>query len=81
MGELHLEIIVDRLKREFKVAGQRRPAAGGLPRDDHGRRSEGEGKYIKQTGGHGQYGHVYLGSSRLDAGGGYEFVERDQSAA
>ena len=58
MGELHLEIIVDRMMREFgvqaKLAGQ-----GGVPRNDFAG-AEGEGKYIKQTGGRGQYGHAVI---------------------
>src|SRR5260370_21858296 len=59
MGELHLEIIVDRLLREFKVE-----ANVGKPqvayRETITRRSEAEGKHIRQTGGRGQYGHIYL---------------------
>ena len=74
MGELHLEIIVDRLKREFNVS-----AKVGRPevayRETTTVSMEGEGKYIKQSGGHGQYGHVYLRLEPLDAGGGYEFVD------
>jgi elongation factor G len=74
MGELHLEIIVDRLKREFNVS-----AKVGRPevayRETTTVAMEGEGKYIKQSGGHGQYGHVYLRLEPLDAGGGYEFVD------
>ena len=60
MGELHLEIIVDRLVREFKVEANVGKPAGRLPRDHHARRSSAEGKYIRQTGGRGQYGHVAL---------------------
>ena len=55
MGELHLEIIVDRLLREFGVAGERRPAAGRLQGDDHAQPVRVEGRYIKQTGGSGDY--------------------------
>ena len=73
MGELHLEIIVDRLKREFNVA-----AKVGRPEVAYRETStvamEGEGKYIKQSGGHGQYGDVYLRLEPMDAGGGFEFV-------
>lgn len=74
MGELHLEIIVDRLKREFKVS-----AKVGRPevayRETTTVATEGQGKYVKQSGGHGQYGDVYLRLEPLDAGGGYEFVD------
>ena len=56
MGELHLEIIVDRLLREFGVRGERRPAAGRLQGDDHASTRRAEGRYIKQTGGTGDYG-------------------------
>lgn len=72
MGELHLEIIVDRLKREFKV-----DANVGAPqvayRETIRKSVEQEGKYIRQTGGRGQYGHVWLRIEPLEAGG-YEFV-------
>ncbi|MCB1165583.1 MAG: elongation factor G [Leptospiraceae bacterium] len=73
MGELHLEIIVDRLKREFKVE-----ANVGKPqvayRETIRKQVEVESKYIKQTGGRGQYGHCYLRVSPNEAGKGYEFV-------
>ncbi|MFH0954454.1 MAG: elongation factor G [Verrucomicrobiota bacterium] len=73
MGELHLEIIVDRLKREFNVA-----ANVGRPevayRETATIATEGDGKHIKQSGGHGQYGHVCLRLEPLDPGGGFEFV-------
>jgi elongation factor G len=72
MGELHLEIIVDRLKREFKVE-----ANVGKPqvayRETIRGNTEVEGKYIKQTGGRGQYGHCWLRLSPNEAGQGYEF--------
>lgn len=72
MGELHLEILVDRMKREFKVE-----ADVGKPqvayKETITKASQGEGKYIKQTGGRGQYGHVYLRIEPLDRGTGYEF--------
>jgi elongation factor G len=58
MGELHLEIIVDRMKREFGVeANVGKPQVA--TRDHHGR-GRSENKYIKQTGGKGQYGHVKI---------------------
>ncbi|MBI3621253.1 MAG: elongation factor G [Nitrospirae bacterium] len=73
MGELHLEIIVDRLLREFKVE-----ANVGKPqvayRETVQGKAEAEGKYIRQTGGRGQYGHVYLEVEPLEAGKGFEFV-------
>ncbi|SMF96779.1 elongation factor G [Methylomagnum ishizawai] len=72
MGELHLEIIVDRMKREFKV-----DANVGAPqvayRETIRKQVEQEGKYIRQTGGRGQYGHVWLRIEPLESGG-YQFV-------
>jgi len=75
MGELHLEILVDRMRREFGV-----DANVGKPqvayRETLGKPVEGvEGKFIKQTGGKGQYGHVVLKLEPLAAGKGYEFVD------
>ena len=73
MGELHLEILVDRMKREFKV-----DANVGKPqvayRETITQAAEGEGKYIKQSGGRGQYGHVLIRITPKDRGTGYEFV-------
>ncbi len=73
MGELHLEIIVDRLLREFKVE-----ANVGKPevayRETIRRPAEAEGKYIKQTGGRGQYGHAVITVEPLEPGKGFEFV-------
>ena len=73
MGELHLEIIVDRMKREFKVE-----ANVGKPqvayRETLRNTVESEGKFIRQTGGRGQYGHVWLKLEPLPPGKGYEFV-------
>ena len=73
MGELHLDIIVDRMKREFNVI-----ANVGKPqvsyRETIRARVEAEGKFIRQTGGTGQYGHVWLRIEPLDRGSGYEFV-------
>ena len=72
MGELHLDIIVDRLKREFKVE-----ANVGAPqvsyRETFRQTGEAEGKYIKQSGGRGQYGHVWIEFSPLEPGSGFEF--------
>ena len=73
MGELHLDIIVDRLKREFKVE-----ANVGAPqvayRETIKQMAECEGKYIRQSGGRGQYGHVWL-KLEPNVGKGYEFVD------
>ena len=74
MGELHLEIIVDRMKREFGVE-----ANVGKPqvayREAIRRPVEVEGKFIKQSGGRGQYGHVWIKLEPNEAGKGYEFVD------
>lgn len=73
MGELHLEIIVDRMKREFKVE-----ANVGAPqvayRETIRNSVEQEGKFVRQSGGRGQYGHVWLRLEPKEAGSGYEFV-------
>jgi elongation factor G len=73
MGELHLEIIVDRMMREYKVE-----ANVGKPqvayRETIRKHSEAEGKYIRQTGGRGQYGHAKIRLDPQPAGTGYEFV-------
>ncbi len=74
MGELHLEILVDRMKREFDVEaniGQPQVAYRETIRKDN---VESEGKYVKQTGGRGQYGHVWLRLSQNEAGKGFEFI-------
>jgi elongation factor G len=73
MGELHLEIIVDRLKREFKVdanVGKPRVAY----RETIRKTVEQEGKFVRQSGGRGQYGHVWLRLEPREPGAGYEFV-------
>ncbi len=73
MGELHLEIIVDRMLREFKVdaeVGQPQVAY----RETIRKTVEQEYKYAKQSGGRGQYGHVYLRLEPMEPGAGYEFV-------
>jgi elongation factor G len=74
MGELHLEILVDRMKREFKV-----DANVGKPqvayRETITKPAEGEGKYIKQSGGRGQYGHALIRIEPKDRGTGYEFED------
>ncbi len=73
MGELHLEIIVDRMKREFKVeANVGKPQVAYRETIKHA--EEAEGKYIKQSGGRGQYGHCWLRVTPKDRGTGYEFL-------
>ena len=73
MGELHLEIIVDRMKREFKVeANVGRPQVA-FKETIRGK-SESEGKYIRQTGGRGQYGHVVIKLEANEPGKGTEFI-------
>jgi elongation factor G len=73
MGELHLEIIVDRMMREFGVG-----ANVGKPqvayRETIRQKAQAEGRHIRQTGGHGQYGHVKIRLEPLPSGGGFEFV-------
>ncbi len=75
MGELHIEVIVDRLKREFRV-----DARTGRPqvayRETITRPARAEGRYVRQTGGRGQYGHVWLEVEPLDPGSGIEFVNK-----
>ena len=74
MGELHLEILVDRMKREFGVE-----ANVGAPqvayREAISKPVEVEGKFIKQSGGRGQYGHVWLKMEPQEPGKGFEFVD------
>jgi len=75
MGELHLEVIIDRLKREFKVN-----AKIGEPqvayRESIRKEVDVEKKFVRQSGGRGQYGHVYLQVEPNKAGAGYEFVDK-----
>jgi len=75
MGELHLEIIVDRMKREFKVE-----ANVGEPqvayRETIRKMVEQEGKFVRQSGGRGQYGHVWLRLEPKEPGTGYEFINK-----
>ena len=75
MGELHLEIIVDRLIREFKVG-----ANVGKPqvayKETISKTVEAEGKFVRQSGGHGQYGHVWLRLSPREPGSGFEFINK-----
>ncbi|MBK8574415.1 MAG: elongation factor G [Elusimicrobia bacterium] len=75
MGELHLDILVDRMRREFNVqanVGQPQVAY----RETFRKKVESEGKYIKQTGGRGQYGHVWLELEPLPPASGFEFVDK-----
>jgi elongation factor G len=75
MGELHLEIIVDRLLREFKVdANVGRPQVA--YRETITRKVKAEGRFVKQSGGRGQYGHVWLELEPQGRGGGFEFRDR-----
>ena len=80
MGELHLEIIVDRMKREFGVE-----ANVGAPqvayREAIKKQVEVEGKFIKQSGGRGQYGHVWLRMGPNESGKGFEFVDEIKGGA
>jgi elongation factor G len=75
MGELHLDIIVDRMRREFNVE-----ASVGAPqvayREAIKKKVEVEGKFVKQSGGKGQYGHVWLIMEPNEAGKGFEFVDQ-----
>jgi len=75
MGELHLDIIVDRLKREFKVE-----ANVGAPqvayKETIRKAAKVEGKFVRQSGGRGQYGHVWIEFEPLEAGKGFEFVNK-----
>ena len=74
MGELHLEIIVDRMKREFGVnVNVGRPQVA--YRETISDKSQAEGKYIKQSGGRGQYGHVWLRVEPKERGTGFEFID------
>jgi elongation factor G len=75
MGELHLDVLVDRMVREFRVA-----ANVGKPqvsyRETIRRAAEGNGRFVRQTGGKGQYGHVVLTLEPADKGSGFEFVDK-----
>src|SRR5204862_1311255 len=75
MGELHLDVLVDRMIREFKVA-----ANIGKPqvsyRETIRRASEGNGRFVRQTGGKGQYGHAVIKLEPAEKGTGYEFVDK-----
>ena len=80
MGELHLEIIVDRMKREFTVnANTGRPQVA--YKETIKGQAEAEGKYIRQSGGRGQYGHVWLKVEPLERGKGFEFLNEIKGGA
>ena len=80
MGELHLDIIMDRMKREYKVEGN-----VGIPRVAYREAitsaSKAEGRFIRQSGGHGQYGHVWLEVEPQKRGVGFEFVDMIKGGA
>ncbi len=75
MGELHLDVLVDRMTREFRVA-----ANVGKPqvsyRETIRRAADGVGRFVRQTGGHGQYGHAVIRIEPNTQGGGYEFADK-----
>lgn len=80
MGELHLEIIVERMKREFTVdANTGRPQVA--YKETIKGKAEAEGKYIRQSGGRGQYGHVWLKVEPLERGKGFEFLDEIKGGA
>ena len=80
MGELHLEIIVDRMRREFGVGGNvGRPQVA--YKETIKEESEAEGKYIRQSGGRGQYGDVWLRLVPKKRGGGFEFIDEIKGGA
>ncbi|PIR87600.1 MAG: elongation factor G [Candidatus Harrisonbacteria bacterium CG10_big_fil_rev_8_21_14_0_10_45_28] len=80
MGELHLDVLVERMKREFKVeANVGRPQVS--YKETIRAHAEAEGKYIKQSGGRGQYGHVKIKMDPLERGGGFEFVNEIKGAS
>ncbi len=80
MGELHLDIIVDRMKREFQVE-----ANVGKPqvayRETITGEAEAEGKFVRQSGGRGQYGHCYIRVKPRESGAGYEFIDEIKGGA
>jgi elongation factor G len=75
MGELHLEIIVDRMKREFGVEANVGKPQVAYRETIRGTVNEAEGKFVRQSGGKGQYGHVVLKIEPQEAGKGFEFVD------
>ena len=80
MGELHLEVLADRMKREYGVEGNvGRPRVA--YRETISMPAKAEGKFVRQTGGHGQYGHVWLEMEPVKRGSGIEFVNRIRGGA
>ena len=80
MGELHLEILVDRLKREFNVlANTGRPQVA--YKETIKQEASAEGKYVRQSGGRGQYGHCFLRVSPLSRGEGFKFINEIKGAS
>ena len=80
MGELHLDIIVDRIRREFNVeANVGRPKVS--YRETVGAAARAEGRFVRQTGGHGQYGHVWMEIEPLERGGGIQFENKIRGGA
>ncbi len=80
MGELHLEVLADRMKREYGVEGNvGRPRVA--YRETISVPAKAEGKFVRQTGGHGQYGHVWLEMEPVKRGSGIEFVNRIRGGA
>jgi len=80
MGELHLDVLVDRMRREFKVeVNTGRPQVA--YKETIKGKAEAEGKYIRQSGGRGQYGHVWLRVEPLERGKHFEFVDEIKSGA
>ena len=80
MGELHLDILMDRMKREFKVetnAGRPRVSC----REAITAHARAEGRFVRQTGGHGQFGHVWLEIEPLEDRSGFEFVDNIKGGA
>ena len=75
MGELHLEVLVDRMKREFNVEANIGKPQVAYRETIRKTCEEVEGKFVRQSGGRGQYGHVVLKLEPLEQGGGYEFVD------
>jgi len=80
MGELHLEIIVDRMLREYKVESNVGKAEVAY-KETIQRPVESEGKFIRQSGGHGQYGHVLLRLAPLERGTGFEFEDETKGGS